>query len=146
MKVVVPKNGYSTKRPPILPLVREATKKVTKENSLALKLKVNPSGGNNTPTYETSVIHLHGTETARDAIEVVRTIRQAWRGMNIDGDTAAQAANQRALCQRIFKDSALDAFNASIERQLDEVFAAAVAAHAAAGGGGAAPVRVDTSN
>ena len=148
MKVVVPKNGYTTKRPPILPLVRDTATKVTKDNSLTLKLKVNPGGGGgaNAPTYEQAIMLLHGTESARKAIEVVRNTRQAWRGMNIDGDTVAAAANQRALCQRIFKDSALDAFNASVERQLDEDYTAAQVAYAAAGAAGAAPVRANAPN
>lgn len=143
MKVVVPKNGYSTKRPPILPLVRDTSKKITKDNSVTLKLKVNPGGGGgvNAPSYEQTIMLISGTEPVRNVIEVVRLIRQCWRGMNIDDDTNAHSGNQVALCQRIFRDSALDAFNASLERQLDEAHEAAMVAYAAAGAGGAAPVR-----
>ena len=140
MNVVLPKtNNGVAKRPPILPLVREETKKkVTKENSLALTLRINPSQ-NASPTYQSVVMHLHGTESPRETIECVRTIRAAWVGLNIDGD--GSHANQKLLVERILKDGALDAFNASIERQLDQAFEEEQVAYAAGGAVGAAPVR-----
>jgi hypothetical protein len=107
MKVAVPKSGYSTmKCPPILPLVREDNKKkVTKENSLALTLKVNPGAtGANAPTYQMVMTHVHSTETPRETIECVRNIRQAFIGLGINGNNSG--GNQRALCERIFKDRA----------------------------------------
>lgn len=138
MKVSLPKTGYA-KKAPILPLVREETKKkISKENSLTLTLRVNPSSATG-PTYQSVVPYLHGTESPREAIEAVRLIRQAWVGLNIDSE--GSHANQKSLCERILKDGALDAFTTSVNKQLDEAHAAELAAHAAAGGGGAAPDR-----
>jgi hypothetical protein len=98
---------FEVKDKEILPFVPAASK-LTKENSMAFKLRLDPSSANST-VYEKQVRIIHGAETARELIEWHDDVAAVITGMNADGSVAQSIT----LVKSLIKNSARTAWDAA---------------------------------
>ena len=93
--------------PPPIPFIREEEKQASKFNSIAMKLRVNPTD-QNSPTYEITVpFFSHGTP--QEALDARANLLKIFRGQNITLGT-----NQCSTVRDVLKGDALNAFNKEI--------------------------------
>ena len=96
MKIGKIPSDKEDKPKPLLPLVKDPPRKVSKENSLVLKLHTDPEN-EDSATYEMTIPYLSGTESIREAMKFLDDFDQACIGQNIKtGDPAFRMA-QRLL-------------------------------------------------
>ncbi len=109
---------------------------LTKANSIAFKLRVDP-GSNNSTTYELTMQILSGDEGVRAAVNFRRDIDSVFTGMN-----ARDAVQQDCICRRVLRDNALQAYLAGCDEakaaHFQRLREAARATSVAAGGDAAA--------
>ena len=96
MKIGKIPSDKEDKPKPLLPLVKDPPRKVSKDNSLTLKLHTDPED-EDSATYEMTIPYLSGTESIREAMKFLNNFDQACIGQNIKtGDPAFRMA-QRLL-------------------------------------------------
>ncbi len=106
MTPVTPSNGNTSNGKaseiPILPLIPEVNKH-RKEDLVLFKLRADPTSADS-PTHALTIPKFHGTESAREAINLDKNTRKVWIGQ-----ACANPAQKSTIVQQVVFDAALTA-------------------------------------
>ena len=113
----------------LLPLVPDAMKEHTKDNSIQLELMTDPANPNTSPKYKMMFFVLNGDEDVRTIVQWQQDLLKVYHGLNIQ-----DALNRSLMAESLLKGTAKMLFRNELNRLSVEIReAAAVAAQNAQG-------------